>query len=83
VPALLIFAHPLIADQLSQAKLDGDSAVEIRNASDEIESARRAQIEALRRDSRKARIVEYEHTDHYCFLQRREEVLTEMNNFLN
>lgn len=41
VPALLIFAHPLIADSLSQAKMDGDSAVEIRNASDEIEDTRR------------------------------------------
>jgi pimeloyl-ACP methyl ester carboxylesterase len=83
VPALLIFAHPLIADSLSQAKMDGESAVEIRKASDEIEDARRGQIEALRRDSLKARIVEYEHTDHRCFIQRREEVVTEMKHFLN
>jgi hypothetical protein len=71
-----------MTDLLPQAKLDTDAIAEIRKATDEIEAARRGQIEALKRDSPKARVVEYDHIDHYVFIQRREEVLKEMKRFL-
>jgi len=82
VTGLLIFAHNPMSDQLSRVTLDASSAAEIRKASDERENARRGQIEAFRRDSSKAQIVEFDHTDHRCFIQRREEVLKEMKRFL-
>jgi pimeloyl-ACP methyl ester carboxylesterase len=82
LPALLIFAHNPMTDLLPQAKLGADAIAEIRKASDEVEAARRGQIEALKRDSPKARVVEYDHTDHRVFIQRREEVLKEMKRFL-
>jgi pimeloyl-ACP methyl ester carboxylesterase len=82
VAALLIFAHSPFADTLPYLKLDGQTAAQILKASDIREKARRAQIEAFRRDSPKAKIVELDHTSHYCFIQRREAVLDEMLRFL-
>jgi pimeloyl-ACP methyl ester carboxylesterase len=57
-------------------------AAEIVNASAELQAARRSQIEAFRRDSPLARIVEMENTEHHCFIQRPERVVEEMRNFL-
>ena len=82
VPALLIFANGLIADRLSRVTLDESSIVEIRHASDEVENARREQIERFRRDSPKARIVILDHTLHRCFIHKPKEVLAEMKQFL-
>jgi hypothetical protein len=48
----------------------------------ELQAARRSQIEAFRRNSPLAKIVEMEHTDHFCFIQRWERVAEEMQNFL-
>jgi len=82
VSALLIFAHSPFADTLPYLRFDDQTAAEIRKASDIRETARHAQIEAFRRDSPKAKIVELDHTSHYCFIQKREAVLDEMKRFL-
>jgi non-heme chloroperoxidase len=80
-PALLIFAQDSWADLLPGLHLDAATTAEILKAGAELEAARRSQIEAFRRDSPLARIVELEHTDHHCFIQRRERVVQEMQQF--
>ena len=82
VPALLIFAHNPLSDLLSGVTLDEGAVAEIKKASDELENARRRQMDAFRRDAPKSRILELDHTDHRCFIQRRGEVVREMNRFL-
>jgi hypothetical protein len=82
VKALLIFAHSPFSDTLPYLNLDDATAAEIRRANDIRERARSVQIEAFRRDSAKAKIVELDHTSHYCFIQRREAVLDKMQQFL-
>lgn len=57
-PALLIFAHDPWADLLPGLHLDEAATAEIMRAGAEMEEARRSQIEAFRRDSPLARIVE-------------------------
>jgi pimeloyl-ACP methyl ester carboxylesterase len=81
-PALLIFAQHSWKDLLPGLHLDDATAAEITGAGAELEAARRSQIEAFRRDAPLAKIVEMEHTDHHCFIQRRERVVEEMRKFL-
>ncbi len=82
VPALLIFAHDPWADLLPGLPLDEAATAEIKRASAEMEEARRSQIEAFRRDSPQAKIVELDHTIHQCFIQRKDRVVEEMQEFL-
>jgi hypothetical protein len=81
-PALLIFAQHSWADLLPGLRLDDGAKKEITKAGAELQAARRSQIEAFRRDSPLGKIVELEHTDHHCFIQRRERVVEEMRKFL-
>jgi non-heme chloroperoxidase len=81
-PALLIFAQHSWADRLPGLHLKDAAKAEIIQAGAELEAARRSQIEAFRRDSPNAKIVELEHTEHHCFIQRRERVVEEMQRFL-
>jgi pimeloyl-ACP methyl ester carboxylesterase len=81
-PALLIFAQHSWTDLLPGLELDEATTAQITKAGAMLEAARRSQIEAFRRDSPLARIVELEHTDHHCFIQRRERVADEMRKFL-
>jgi pimeloyl-ACP methyl ester carboxylesterase len=82
VPALLIFAQHSWTDLLTGLRLDDATTAEIIKAGAELQAARRSQIEAFRRDSPLARIVEMENTEHHCFIQRPERVVEEMRNFL-
>jgi pimeloyl-ACP methyl ester carboxylesterase len=81
-PALLIFANHPWTDLLPGLHLDEPTASEIIKAGAELDAARQFQIEAFRRDSPSARIVELAHTVHHCFIQRRERVIKEMQEFL-
>jgi hypothetical protein len=81
-PALLIFAQHSWMDLLPGLHLDEAARVEIIKAGAELQAARRSQIEAFRRDAPLAKIVELEHTDHHCFIQRKERVVEEMQKFL-
>jgi pimeloyl-ACP methyl ester carboxylesterase len=81
-PALLIFAQHSWADLLSGLHLDDATTAEILKAGAELQAARRSQIEAFRRDSPLARIVELANTEHHCFIQRPERVVEEMRKFL-
>jgi pimeloyl-ACP methyl ester carboxylesterase len=80
-PALLVFAHNPWTDLLAGLSLDEATTAEIAKAGAELEAARRSQIEAFRRDSPLAKIVQLEHTDHHCFIQKRERVVEEMRRF--
>ena len=80
-PALLIFAQHSWTDLLRGLHLDDATSTEIIKAGAELQAARRSQIEAFRRDSRLARIVELENTEHHCFIQRPERVVAEMRKF--
>jgi hypothetical protein len=80
-PALLIFAHNPWTDLLTGLHLDRATTAEIRKAGAELEAARRSQIDAFRRDSPLARVVELQDTIHQCFIQRRERVVEEMRAF--
>jgi non-heme chloroperoxidase len=82
VQALLIFAQHSWTDLLPGLHLDDATTAEIIKAGAELQAARRSQIEAFRRDSPLARIVELENTDHHCFIQRPERVVEEMRKFL-
>jgi non-heme chloroperoxidase len=82
VQALLIFAQHSWTDLLPGLHLDDATTAEIIKAGAELQAARRSQIEAFRRDSPLARIVELENTDHHWFIQRPERVVEEMRNFL-
>jgi pimeloyl-ACP methyl ester carboxylesterase len=82
-PALLIFAHNPWTGMLRGLDLDQQTIAEIRKAWTELDAARRVQIEAFRRDSPRATIVEMDHTVHHCFIQRREKVVGEMRRFLH
>lgn len=82
-PALLIFAQHSWADLLTGLHVKEATVSEILKADAEVQAARRSQIEAFRRDSPLARIVELEHTGHHCFIQRRDRVVEEMQNFLD
>jgi pimeloyl-ACP methyl ester carboxylesterase len=81
-PALLIFAQHSWADLLPGLHLDNATTAEIIKAGAELQAARRSQIDAFRRDSPLARIVELENTEHHCFIQRPERVVQEMRKFL-
>ena len=81
-PALLIFAQHSWMDLLPGLYLDEATRAEITKAGAELQAGRRSQIEAFRRDSPRAKIVELEHTDHHCFIQRKERVVEEMQKFL-
>ena len=82
VPALLIFAQHSWADLLTGVHLNDTTTAEIIKADGELQAARRSQIEAFRRDSPLAKIVELENTEHHCFIQRKERVVEEMRKFL-
>jgi len=82
VPAILIFAHNPWTEMLAGLSLDAPQIAEITSAWDELDAARRSQIEAFRRDSPGATIVEMEHTVHHCFIQRKQRVVEEMRRFL-
>jgi pimeloyl-ACP methyl ester carboxylesterase len=82
VPSLLIFAQNSWTDRLAGLHLDDATVAEITKAGAELQAARRSQIEGFRRDSPLAKIVELEHTEHHCFIQRRERVVEEMRKFL-
>jgi non-heme chloroperoxidase len=80
VPALLIFAHNPWTDMAAGLSLS--QIVEITKAWADLDAARRSQIEAFRRYSPQAVIVEIDHTVHHCFIQRKERVVEEMKRFL-
>jgi hypothetical protein len=58
--------------------LDDATTSEMVNAGEELQAARRSQIEGFRRDSPVARIVELENTEHHCFIQRPSRVGTQL-----
>ena len=82
VPALLIFANNRWTDMMAGLDLDQQRIAEITKAWTDPDAARHSQIEAFRRDSPQAAIVEMEHTVHHCFIQRKERVIQEMHQFL-
>jgi pimeloyl-ACP methyl ester carboxylesterase len=82
VPALMIFADNPLADKLIGVALDERAAAAVLKASAATQEARGAQIAALRRNSPQAQVVELAHTDHRCFIDKRERVVTEMRYFL-
>lgn len=83
VPALMIFAHYPWTEMLPNAVLDAQTIAVIKKQGAELEAARRSQIEAFRRDTPQASIVEMDHTVHHCFLQRQERIVGEMRQFLD
>jgi pimeloyl-ACP methyl ester carboxylesterase len=82
VPALLIFANNAWTEMLAGLDLNTRQIAEITKAWADLDAARRSQIEAFRRDSPKAEIVELDHTVHHCFIQRKERVVEEIRPFL-
>jgi non-heme chloroperoxidase len=82
VPALLIFANNSWTEMMNGLDLDTRQIAEITKAWAELDAARRSQIEAFRRDSPQATIVELDHTVHHCFIQRQERVVEEIGKFL-
>ena len=82
VPALLIFAKNPWTEMMAGLDLDARQIAEITKAWTDLDAARRLQIEAFRRDSPHATIVEMDHTVHHCFIQRKERVVDEMQRFL-
>jgi pimeloyl-ACP methyl ester carboxylesterase len=83
VPALLIFANNPWTEMLAGLDLDTRQIAEITKAWADLDAARRSQIEAFRRNSPQATIVEMEHTVHHCFIQWKERVAEEMRRFLH
>jgi hypothetical protein len=79
-PALLIFEQHSWTDLLRGLHLDDATTAEIIKNGAELQAPRRSQIEAFRRDSPLARIVELENTEHHCFIQP-ERVVAEMRKF--
>jgi pimeloyl-ACP methyl ester carboxylesterase len=82
VPALFILAHNHLTDFAKDAKLDQETLAEVKRATAEADVIDKARTEQLRHDSPQARVVELDHTDHHCFIQRRTQVLAEMQRFL-
>jgi non-heme chloroperoxidase len=82
IPALFIFAINPIADSANGLAVSGALKKQIESADKAMEVVRKAQIEAVRRDSPQARIVVLEHTSHRCFIQKKDRVIDEMRRFL-
>jgi non-heme chloroperoxidase len=82
VPGLLFLAHNHLTDFVEGRQIDQQTMTEVIQATAEADAADQARVEAFRRDSPRARIVELDHTDHHCFIQRREKVVDEMQHFL-
>ncbi len=82
IRALLIFAINPWTDMMAGLDLNTRQIAEITKAWVDLDAARRAQIEAFRRDSPEATIVELDHTVHHCFIQRKDRVVEEIRQFL-
>jgi hypothetical protein len=82
VPALFIFSGNPLADLAQGLAVDSVLMQEIEAADVATQAQRRAQFDAIRRDSSQARIVELEHTAHRNFIHQRDRILEEMRRFL-
>jgi hypothetical protein len=71
-------------EMLAGLDLSTRRIAEITKAWTDLDAARRSQIEAFRRDSPRATIVELDHTLHHCFIQRKERVVSrKLGNFFS
>ena len=82
VPALFIFSDNRMADLAQGLAVDAVFMKEIESADVAAQAQRRAQIDAIRRDSPQATIVELEHTAHRNFIHQRDRTIGEMRRFL-
>jgi pimeloyl-ACP methyl ester carboxylesterase len=82
VPALFVFSNNPMADLAQGLAVDAALANEIQSADMAMQARRRAQIDAIRRDSPQATIVELEHTAHRNFIHKRDRTIEEMRRFL-
>ena len=82
VPALFIFSDNRMADLAQGLAVDAVFMKEIESADVAAQAQRRAQIDAIRRDSPQATIVELEHTAHRNFIHKRDRTIDEMRRFL-
>ena len=82
VPILAFFADHRL-DRLASADTDDEK----RKQADVItQSARtwwRSQIERFKREAKHGQVVELPDTDHFCFIQRQDEVVRQMQGFLS
>ena len=81
-PALFILAHNHLTDFLTGTNVDQDIIGEVMRATAETDLADTERTNKLRHDSPGATFVELDHTDHHCFIQRRDQVLGAMQRFL-
>jgi hypothetical protein len=82
VPALFIFSNNPLVDLAQGLAVDAARMQEIESADVPTQSQRRAQIDAIRRDSPEATIVELEHTAHRNFIHKRDRTIEVMRRFL-
>lgn len=82
VPALFIFSNNPTADLAQGLAVDTVLMNEIESADVTRLAQRRAQIDAIRRDSPQATIVELDHTAHRNFIHKRDRTIDEMRRFL-
>jgi len=81
-PGPFIFSGNPTADRAQGLSVDAALMKEIEAADVEREAQRRAQINAIRRDSPQAQNVELEHTAHRNFIHKRDRTIDEMWKFL-
>lgn len=82
VPALFIFSNNPGVDLAEGLTVNDELMRELEIADEALEAQRRIQINAIRRDSPHATIVELEHTGHRNFIHRRDRTIEEMRRFL-
>ena len=81
-PTLFIFSNNPLVDLAQGLAVDAARMQEIESADLPTQSQRRTQIDAIRRDSPQATIVELEHTAHRNFIHKRDRTIEEMRRFL-
>jgi pimeloyl-ACP methyl ester carboxylesterase len=82
VPTLFVFSNNPIADLTQGLAVDTALMNEVESVDRVLQSQRRAQIDAIRRDTPQATIVELEHTAHRNFIHRRDQTIEEVRRFL-
>ena len=82
VPALFIFCKNPTIDRTEGLAVDAVLMKTLETEDAELEAQRQLQIDAIRRDSPQATIVELDHTSHRNFIHRRDRTIKEMQQFL-
>lgn len=82
VPALFILSNNPSVDLTEELTVSADLMKELEIADVALAAQRQIQINAIRRDSQQATIIELDHTTHRNFIHRRDRTLEEIWRFL-